>query len=118
MSQAEVQSRWWSVLRLRCAVLLATVLVLGMLVSRLPAASAQAALAAQVTDFPIFDTHLHYSQDAWGLFSPQEIVALMDQAGIYRALVSSTPDDGSLMLAQLARTGSSRCCGRTAPAPT
>jgi hypothetical protein len=57
---------------------------------------------AQRDDFPIFDTHLHYSQDAWGLFSGQEILTLMQQAGVYRALVSSTPDDGSLLLYQLA----------------
>jgi hypothetical protein len=56
---------------------------------------------AQAQDFPIFDTHLHFSQDAWAVFSAQEILALMDQAGVYRALVSSTPDDGTLLLYQL-----------------
>ena len=99
MAWPDFPDRW----RLRLAALLATVVALGMLAQvSLPPASVQAAPAAQATDFPIFDTHLHYSQDAWGLFSPQEIVALMDQAGVYRALVSSTPDDGSLMLMQLA----------------
>ena len=100
MSLAASGRSWRGALRLRLAVLLVTVLALVALVPQ--PAGVQAAPAAQITDFPIFDTHLHYSQDAWGLFSPQEIVALMDQAGVYRALVSSTPDDGSLMLAQLA----------------
>ena len=89
--------------RARLTALLATVAVLGALT--LPAtapATAQTAQAAQGDDFPIFDTHLHYSQDAWSLFSPREIVALMDQAGVYRALMSSTPDDGTLQLFQFA----------------
>lgn len=49
-------------------------------------------------DLPIFDTHLHYSQDAWSAYSVDDIFALLDQAGVRRALVSSTPDDGSLLL--------------------
>lgn len=46
----------------------------------------------------IFDTHLHYSQDAWGSFPVERILALLDEAGIERALISSTPDDGTLQL--------------------
>jgi predicted TIM-barrel fold metal-dependent hydrolase len=46
----------------------------------------------------IFDTHLHYSQDAWEVHSVDAVLALLDRAGVYRALVSSTPDDGTLML--------------------
>jgi hypothetical protein len=48
--------------------------------------------------YRIFDTHLHYSQDAWSVYSPDEILQLMDQARVYKALVSSTPDDGTLLL--------------------
>ena len=80
-------------------ILLATVFALAAVLVPAPEPA-----AAQDTDFPIFDTHLHYSQDAWGLFSAQEILNLMDQAGVYRALVSSTPDDGTLQLYQLAPT--------------
>jgi len=58
--------------------------------------------AAQTDDLPIFDTHLHFSRDAWAVYSAERILALMDQAGVYRALVSSTPDDGTLLLYQLA----------------
>ena len=80
----------------RLAMLLATIVLLGL------AGPAPRPAAAQADDFPIFDTHLHFSQDAWGLFTAQDILALMDQAGVYRALVSSTPDDGTLQLYQLA----------------
>jgi hypothetical protein len=49
-------------------------------------------------DLPIFDAHLHYNRDAWSLFSVDEILGLMDQAGVRKAFVSSTPDDGTLLL--------------------
>ena len=51
---------------------------------------------------PIYDTHLHYSRDAWSAFPPAQIIALLDGAGVTRALVSSTPDDGSLTLVRAA----------------
>lgn len=54
--------------------------------------------ARQDRDFPLFDTHLHYSRDAWASYPPDTAVALMDRAGIDRALVSSTPDEGTLTL--------------------
>lgn len=47
---------------------------------------------------PIFDTHLHYSQAAWDLVSAKEARALLEKAFVPRALVSSSPDDGSLTL--------------------
>ena len=49
-------------------------------------------------DLPIFDAHLHYSRDAWDAYPPETALALLDQAGVYRALVSSTPDDGTVQL--------------------
>jgi hypothetical protein len=51
-------------------------------------------------DFPIFDTHIHYSSDAWSVYSVDEALALLDRAGVRRALVSSTPDDGTMLLYQ------------------
>jgi hypothetical protein len=47
---------------------------------------------------PIFDAHLHYNRDAWGLYSVDDILSLLDQAGVARAFVSSTPDDGTVLL--------------------
>ena len=49
-------------------------------------------------DLPIFDAHLHYNREAWGLYSVEEVLSLLDQAGVPKAFVSSTPDEGTLML--------------------
>ncbi|MSO65334.1 MAG: amidohydrolase [Alphaproteobacteria bacterium] len=47
---------------------------------------------------PIFDTHLHYSEPAWAEFPPSRAAQLLRAAGVTHALVSSSPDDGSLAL--------------------
>ena len=47
---------------------------------------------------PIFDTHLHYSRPAWQSVAPNEAARKLHAAGVPRALVSSSPDDGSLTL--------------------
>src|SRR5687767_10473081 len=59
-------------------------------------------LAAPTRDeaFPIFDTHIHYSSDAWSVYSVDEALGILDRAGVRRALVSSTPDDGTMLLYQ------------------
>ena len=46
----------------------------------------------------LFDAHIHYSLPDWTRYPPERILAILDQAGIKRALVSSTPDDGTLAL--------------------
>ncbi len=56
------------------------------------------ALPARAQELPIFDTHMHYSQSAWDVYSPARILAILDRAGVVRALVSSTPDDGTTKL--------------------
>jgi predicted TIM-barrel fold metal-dependent hydrolase len=53
---------------------------------------------ARAQEFPIFDAHIHYNRPDWQVFTPEQILAILDQAGIQRALVSSTPDDGTLQL--------------------
>ncbi len=53
-------------------------------------------------DLPLTDTHLHYSQSSWDAYSPQAVLAILDRAGVRRAFVSSTPDDGTLRLYQAA----------------
>jgi hypothetical protein len=57
---------------------------------------------AGADELPVFDTHLHYSRNAWGQFAPEAVLAILDRAGVRRAFVSSTPDDGTLELHQLA----------------
>jgi hypothetical protein len=49
-------------------------------------------------DLPIFDAHIHYSQSDWAVLTPDQALAILDRAGVRRALVSSTPDDGTLKL--------------------
>jgi amidohydrolase family protein len=49
-------------------------------------------------DLPIFDAHIHYSQPDWAVLTPDQVLAILDRAGVRHALVSSTPDDGTLKL--------------------
>ena len=66
----------------------------------LAAASAAAALPLRAQPaLPLFDAHLHYSHDAWDLVPPRQAVALLRQAGLRGALVSSSDDQGNQMLA-------------------
>lgn len=54
----------------------------------------------EAQEMPIFDAHIHYSHDDWDTLSPQQALALLERAGVRQALVSSTPDDGTLKLYQ------------------
>jgi hypothetical protein len=57
------------------------------------------ALPAVAQDkLPLFDCHIHYSFDATEAYPPASAVKLLDQAGIGRAVVSSTPNDGTIKL--------------------
>jgi hypothetical protein len=47
---------------------------------------------------PIFDAHVHYSHDAWDRTPPKEAVAILRKAGLKRAMVSSSSDDGTQKL--------------------
>ena len=47
---------------------------------------------------PLFDAHIHYNHDAWEVVSPKEAIARLRQAGVLRALVSSSSDDGTQKL--------------------
>jgi hypothetical protein len=58
------------------------------------------ALAAD--PFPIFDAHLHYSSDAWSVYDVDQAIAILDRSNVRVALVSSTPDEGTLRLYQRA----------------
>ena len=54
--------------------------------------------AAPAADLPIFDAHIHYSHDAWDVVPPPEAVALLRKAGVKRALVSASNDEGTQKL--------------------
>ena len=57
---------------------------------------------AAATELPIFDAHLHYSHDAWDVLPPAQAVALLRKAGVKRALVSSSGDEGQQRMKALA----------------
>ena len=59
--------------------------------------------AAEAADpLPIFDAHVHYSHDAWEMLPPEVALELVRKAGVKRALVSSSDDDGQQRLVALA----------------
>jgi hypothetical protein len=60
--------------------------------------SVAAGTAASAAELPIFDAHLHYSHDAWESVPPKEAIALLRKAGLRRAVVSSSNDDGNQKL--------------------
>ena len=60
------------------------------------------AAGALAQEMPIFDVHIHYSQNAWNETSPEKAIEQIRKAGIKKALVSSSPDDGTLLLYQRA----------------
>jgi hypothetical protein len=54
--------------------------------------------AARADALPLFDAHLHYSGNAWAQYPPEKVMQLLDEAGIAKALLSSTPIEGTLRL--------------------
>jgi hypothetical protein len=51
---------------------------------------------------PIVDTHIHYSRNAWSQYGPDAVLAILAGAGVTRAFVSSTPDEGTVRLYEAA----------------
>jgi len=68
---------------------------LGSLLWLLAAAPAPAVAA----DVLIIDSHVHYSHDAWANLPAKDAVALLRKAGLKRAMVSSSSDEGTQRLA-------------------
>ncbi len=56
------------------------------------------AVGNKAENLPIFDTHVHYKEPAWSVYPPDMVIDMMEKAGVSRALVSSTPDEGTRML--------------------
>ena len=53
---------------------------------------------ALADDLPLIDAHIHYSHDAVTLVPPTEAAEVLRKAGLKRALVSSSDDDGTQKL--------------------
>lgn len=49
-------------------------------------------------DLPLFDAHIHYNQPDWSVYTPEAILGLLDKTGVRWAIVSSTPDQGTIRL--------------------
>ncbi|MEO8753900.1 MAG: amidohydrolase family protein [Casimicrobiaceae bacterium] len=54
--------------------------------------------ALTAAERPIFDAHVHYSHDAWENLPPKEAIAILRKAGLKRAVVSSSGDEGTQRL--------------------
>jgi len=68
-------------------------------------ALALVAPAPAAAQYPIFDAHIHYSRPDWDAYTPERILSILARAGERRALVSSTPDEGTLELYRRAPAG-------------
>lgn len=55
-------------------------------------------LSSFAADLPLFDAHIHYNHDVWDSLPPGEAVRRLQEAGIIRALVSSSSDEGTQRL--------------------
>lgn len=81
------------------AVAFATVLGAGCAFGALADGShSHAPIGDAVKELPLFDAHIHYKEPAWSAFSTADVIELMDKNGVAMGLVSSTPDEGTIML--------------------
>lgn len=53
--------------------------------------------------YEINDGHLHYNEDVWGQLTAEHALRVMSENGIDRAIVSSTPVDGTVRLYELSK---------------
>ncbi|MBY6084094.1 TatD family hydrolase [Ruegeria arenilitoris] len=58
--------------------------------------------AAIAQERPIFDAHIHYSHDAVELVPPEQVAKILRDAGVRKALVSSSDDNGTQLLSAAA----------------
>ena len=72
--------------------------VVATLVYAAPAHSDEAPIGDGANDLPLFDAHMHYKEPAWEPYPVGSVIELMDENGVAMALVSSTPDEGTIML--------------------
>jgi len=77
---------------------IAAAIAVSLSLAAAPAFAQSEEIGAAVADLPIFDAHMHYKQPAWAPYPVQTVIELMDRSGVAMALVSSTPDEGTIML--------------------
>ncbi len=58
--------------------------------------------AALAQERALIDTHIHYSHDAWEMLPPAQALEVLRAAGLSRAFVSSSSDEGTQKLYALA----------------
>ncbi len=75
-----------------------SVLVLAMFAEPVRAEDDRDPIGEDVWKLPLFDAHMHYKEPAWERYPVKSVVELMDRNGVAMALVSSTPDEGTIML--------------------
>jgi len=78
--------------------LIASLSLLLAIAAPAPSVAIDAPQPTDQAELPIFDVHIHYNREAWSLYSVDEALAILDQAGVRTAFVSSTPDEGTLQL--------------------
>lgn len=57
-----------------------------------------ATFATAQTPQALIDVHIHYSHDAWSMLPPPKAIKVLRQAGLKKAFVSSSSDDGTQLL--------------------
>ena len=62
----------------------------------------QAVIGDGARELPLFDAHMHWKRPAWEAYPPAAVLSLMDANGVAMALVSSSPDEGTIRLWQYA----------------
>lgn len=53
-------------------------------------------------ELPLVDAHIHYSHDAWDIVPAEEAIKILREAGLKKAFVSSSSDEGTQKLYALA----------------
>ncbi|HET7340386.1 MAG TPA: amidohydrolase family protein [Methylomirabilota bacterium] len=74
-------------------------------VAALVAVAVLALATPAAAQYPLFDAHIHFSRPDWDAYTPERALSILARAGVRRALVSSTPDDGTLRLYDKAPAG-------------
>lgn len=61
-------------------------------------AEEQDVIGDAASTLPLFDAHMLWKQPAWKPYPPEVVISLMDKNGVAMALVSSSPDTGTITL--------------------